>query len=170
MAVRRRLFERIGGFHPALGRRGKSLLGQEQAEFFSRSRAIGAHGLYVPAMSVRHHVPASRLTRRYFQRWWYWKGVSRALVDSMHRRTELGLDLTQVPYVFRVPRFIWGILARSAAAWAAASLRRDAIAAMRHQMSCAYAIGYAKACLSGDTRRSLASIRGSQPAAVSLSR
>src|SRR5688500_9879816 len=60
MAVRRRLVDRIGGFHPELGRRGQSLLGQEQAEFFARARAFGAFGRYVPEMEVHHHVPAAR--------------------------------------------------------------------------------------------------------------
>ena len=41
MAVRRTLIERIGGFRPDLGRNGKALLGQEQAEFFYRSRGSG---------------------------------------------------------------------------------------------------------------------------------
>ena len=60
MAVRRALIDTIGGFDPALGRTGTSLLGQEQAEFFCRSRAIGARGLYSPrwrsATTCRHRV------------------------------------------------------------------------------------------------------------------
>ena len=74
MAVRRSLIDRIGGFDPELGRRGRSLLGQEQAEFFCRSRAVDARGMYEPAMEVHHHVPAIRLTRDYFYRWWYLEG------------------------------------------------------------------------------------------------
>ena len=146
MAVRRRLIERIGGFHPELGRRGRSLLGQEQAEFFARGRAFGARGGYVPAMDVHHHVPASRLTKQYFRRWWFWKGVSRARVDAMHHRTELGLDLHQVPYVARVPRFIWGVMARGAFRCAAAALSRDPRNVARYEMHCAYALGYVRAC------------------------
>lgn len=146
MAVRRTLIDRIGGFHPGLGRRGRSLLGQEQAEFFARARAHGGRGLYVPGMLVHHHVPAARLTKRYFRRWWYWKGVARAHVDAMHQRTELGLDLRSVPYVARTPRFIWGILPRAAARWASAMLARDPRGAARHEMQCAYALGYIRAC------------------------
>ena len=93
MAVRRRLIERIGGFRPDLGRNGRSLLGQEQAEFFYRSRQAGARGLYVPEMVLDHVVPASRLTWSYFWRWWFWKGVSHARVHRLHGRTELGIDL-----------------------------------------------------------------------------
>jgi glycosyltransferase involved in cell wall biosynthesis len=146
MAVRRRLIERIGGFHPELGRRGRSLLGQEQAEFFARGRASGARGCYVPAMEVHHHVPAGRLTKGYFRRWWFWKGVSRARVDAMHRRTELGLDLERVPYVVRVPRFVWGGLARATVRGASAIMRGDSRNAARQEMHCAYALGYIRAC------------------------
>ncbi|MGH8636968.1 MAG: glycosyltransferase, partial [Burkholderiales bacterium] len=113
MAVRRRLIERIGGFRPDLGRNGKSLLGQEQAEFFYRSREAGARGLYVPAMRLDHVVPASRLTRSYFRRWWYWKGISHARVHRMHGRTELGLDLLRMPRIFGVPRFVLGNVVRN---------------------------------------------------------
>jgi glycosyltransferase involved in cell wall biosynthesis len=146
MAVRRRLIERIGGFHPELGRRGRSLLGQEQAEFLARAHAAAAHGVYVPAMRVEHHVPADRLSKSYFRRWWYWKGVSRARVDLMHRRTELGLDLQHVPYIAKVPRYVWGQLPRGVWHWLVAVLRRDVRAAARHEMRAIFALGYIRAC------------------------
>ena len=146
MAVRRRLIERIGGFHPELGRRGRSLLGQEQAEFLARAHAATARGLYVPSMRVAHHVPADRLSKSYFRRWWYWKGVSRARVDLMHRRTELGLDLQRVPYIAKVPRFVWGQLPRGAWHWLGARLRGDHQAAARHEMRAVFALGYIRAC------------------------
>jgi hypothetical protein len=146
MAARRRLIEQIGGFHPELGRRGRSLLGQEQAEFFSRARAAGARGIYTPSMALRHHVPAERLTRRYFRRWWFWKGVSRARVDAMHGRTELGLDLHTVPHVARVPRYVWGQIPRAAARWAAAACTGNAQAAMRQAMRLCYSAGYVREC------------------------
>lgn len=152
MAVRRLLIERIGGFHPELGRRGGSLLGQEQAEFLARARASGARGGYVPGMEVHHHVPATRLTKHYFRRWWFWKGVSRARVDAMHHRTELGLDLEHVPYVLGVPRFIWGCLARGALQCVVTRVNRDVLNTARHQMQCAYALGYVRACWRRDAR------------------
>jgi hypothetical protein len=120
MAVRRRLVEKIGGFRPDLGRNGKSLLGQEQAEFFYRSRATGSRGLYVPSMVLDHVVPASRLTRNYFRRWWFWKGVSHARVHRIHRQTELGIDLSRAPRVLGVPRFLFGNVVRNLAGWAKA--------------------------------------------------
>jgi glycosyltransferase involved in cell wall biosynthesis len=148
MAIRRSLVDRIGGFHPELGRRGRSLLGQEQAEFFARARARGVRGRYVPAMEVWHHVSPTRLTRQYFRTWWYWKGVSRARVEGMHRQTELGLDLTRVPHVASVPRYVWGQLPRGVLQWARAVLAGDRYAAMRHHMSLMFALGYVRGCWS----------------------
>jgi hypothetical protein len=104
-------------------------------------------------MELRHHVPASRLTRQYFRRWWFWKGVSRARVDAMHRQTELGLDLRGVPYVAHVPRFIWGLLVRALWRWARAVVIGDRLDATRFEMQSAYAVGYARACLMRDARQ-----------------
>ena len=117
MAVRRTLFDRIGMFSVSLGRSGDSLLGQEQAEFFYRSREAGARGLYVPSMQVYHHAPAARLTKKYFRRWWLWRGISRARFDRLHPLTEAGLDLSHVPHLFGVPRFIFGTALRDLRRW-----------------------------------------------------
>jgi hypothetical protein len=64
----------------------------------------------------------------------------------MHQRTELGLDLRTVPYVARVPRFVWGLLARAAMRWAGAAIGGDVQGAARYEMRCAYALGYIRAC------------------------
>jgi glucosyl-dolichyl phosphate glucuronosyltransferase len=146
MAVRRRLVDRVGGFHPELGRRGASLLGQEQAEFFSRARACGVRGLYVPGMKVRHCVPAARLTLGYFLRWWFWKGVSRARVDRIHGVTELGLQLQGVPHVAGVPRYVWGQIPRVAARGLRALVHGRRPELMRHVMHLVYCLGYIRAC------------------------
>jgi glucosyl-dolichyl phosphate glucuronosyltransferase len=147
MAVKRSLIERIGGFRPDLGRNGRALLGQEQAEFFYRSRYTGARGLYVPEMLLDHLVSGSRLTRSYFRRWWYWKGVSHARVHRMHGSTELGVDLRAVPRIAGVPRFIFGNLARSAAAWVTAWTRRSPAARAEAWLSMMYCLGYCREML-----------------------
>lgn len=148
MAVRRSLVDRIGGFDPALGRTGTSLLGQEQAEFFCRSRAIGAHGLYVPEMSLHHHVPASRLTRTYFRRWWFWKGISKFRLEQRHPVTELGIDLSRVPKVAGVPRFMFGSALRDGIGWLRALASFDSVDRMRHEMMLCYFAGYVRAFFS----------------------
>ncbi len=152
MAVRRKLIERIGGFDPTLGRRGHSLIGQEQAEFFCRSRAAGARGLYVPAMVLYHHVPAARLTRRYFRRWWYWKGVARSRLEQRHPVTELGVDLTRVVRVGGIPRFMIGSAIRDVAGWLAAVLSLDAVDRMRHETMLCYFAGYLRGARSAGAK------------------
>ena len=144
MAVRRTLIEMIGGFRPDLGRNGKSLLGQEQAEFFYRSREVGARGLYVPAMVLDHVVPSGRLTRSYFRRWWYWKGVSHARVHQMHGRTELNLDVRRVPRLLGLPRYVFGSAARNAAGWIRALVSRDPARRAEHWLALAYYAGYCR--------------------------
>ena len=142
MTVRRELVETVGGFRVDLGRTGGSLLGQEQAEFFYRTRAAGARGLYVPEMILDHHVPARRLTHSYFRRWWYWKGISQARVHRMHGRTELGVDLSDVRRFFGIPLFIVRCLVTDAVAAVWALVSGDLRTAAEREMMAWYAAGY----------------------------
>jgi glycosyltransferase involved in cell wall biosynthesis len=142
MCLRRALIERVGGFREDLGRSGASLLGQEQAEFFCRSRAAGARGLYVPTAELEHFVPAARLTRRYFRRWWFWKGVSHARLHRIHPVTEVGIDLSRTPHLFSVPRYLFGNAIRHAGGWVQTVVRQDRVARVRHAMALVYCAGY----------------------------
>jgi glycosyltransferase involved in cell wall biosynthesis len=142
MAVRRSLIDAIGGFRPDLGRNGRSLLGQEQAEFFCRSRAAGARGLYVPEMILAHHVPAARLTRQYYRRWWLWKGISHARLHRLQTVTELGVDLRTTPRIFGVPRFMYRNALGHGAGWMRALARGDARARAEEAMALLYFAGY----------------------------
>src|SRR5690349_15503593 len=80
VAYRREVFERVGLFDSRLGRKAGTLRNQAQREWHLRARAAGARGFYVPEMVVHHLVPAERLQKRYFRRWLYWHGISRALL------------------------------------------------------------------------------------------
>ena len=142
MAVRRSLIERVGGFNAALGRRGASLLGQEQAEFFLRCRRIGARGSYIPGLQLEHVVAANRLSLRYFCRWWFWKGISQARWYRMHGETELGVDLTKVSRVFGIPRFVFGGMIAETAHALGAVLRRRTADAVDHFFMLAFYAGY----------------------------
>ena len=144
VAFRREAIDRAGGFVTTLGRsNSRVLLGQELPEFFRRTRAFGARGLYVPEMRVAHWVPAARMTRSYFRRWWFGKGVSRARVDRLHPVTELGLDLRSVRHIAGVPRFMFGDLLRDLKAWMRGLSRGDRVEAMQGQTRACYFAGYA---------------------------
>jgi glycosyltransferase involved in cell wall biosynthesis len=144
MTIRRELIERIGGFHPDLGRTGHCLLGQEQADFFYRSRNAGARGLYVPDAVLDHTVPASRLNRAYFRRWWYWKGLSHARLHAFHHVTELGLDLRTTPRIGGVPLYIFRLFGQHLTGWIAATLLGRRRERAEHFCVMAYVIGYAR--------------------------
>ena len=143
MAVRRALIDSVGGFDPAFGRTGTSLLGQEQAEFFCRTRAHGARGAYAPDMELHHHVPASRLTRKYFRRWWLWKGISRSRLHRIHPQSDAGVDLRAAKRVAGVPLFAIKAMARHVVDGLGSLARRDVIGATRHEMMAAYYAGFA---------------------------
>jgi glycosyltransferase involved in cell wall biosynthesis len=143
MAARRSLFERIGMFRADLGRSsGTLVMGQEVPELLVRARAAGLRGVYVPAMHVRHHIPAKRLDRAYFRRWWYGKGVSRAMLEAAQPITEMGIDLRQTPHVLGVPRYMYGCAVRDLAGWLRHTLGGRATDAFRHAMMLAYFRGY----------------------------
>lgn len=144
MAVRREVFDRIGVFRPDLGRTGGRLvLGQEVPELLLRARAAGIRGLYLPAMTVDHHIPARRLTPAYFRQWWFGKGVSRAALDRMQPVTEGGVDLRRTPHLIRLPRFMYGTLARDLTGLLRESLAGRPAQAFRHQMMICFFAGYA---------------------------
>jgi hypothetical protein len=61
-------------------------------------------GYYDPELTVRHLVPAARLTRRYFRQWFFWHGKTQALMlDDLYPQ----LDMARVPHVARIPRFAY---------------------------------------------------------------
>ena len=142
MAVRRTLIDAVGGFDPTLGRTATSLLGQEVPEFFCRTQAHGARGVYAPDMKLHHHVPAGRLTRRYFRRWWFGKGISRSRLHRIHPRSA-DTDLSAAKRVAGVPLFALRAMARHVLDGLGSLLRRDVIGATRHEMMLAYYAGFA---------------------------
>ena len=146
MAVRRDVFAAAGNFRADLGRSGgRVVMGQEVPEWLIRARRAGFTGLYVPAMEVRHHVPAARLTKNYFRRWWFGKGVSRAALEEMQPVTDYGVDLRKTPHIFGVPRFMYGTLVRDVVGWVRETFGRRPAAAFRHQMGICYFAGYCSA-------------------------
>ncbi len=105
--IRRSLLERAGPYSADLGRTpGGRLLSCEDEDMFVRLLAAGGRGFYRPDLIIHHYVPAERMTRRYFRRWCFWRGVSLGLIDR--RRP------APVRYLFGVPRYLFGIAARGA--------------------------------------------------------
>jgi glucosyl-dolichyl phosphate glucuronosyltransferase len=70
-----------GGFDPRLDRAGSRLLSSGDVFMVKQVMRRGYSCLYHPAMSVRHRVPAERLTQRWFRHRYYWQGISDAAME-----------------------------------------------------------------------------------------
>jgi glucosyl-dolichyl phosphate glucuronosyltransferase len=140
MAFRRSAFERAGPFDPQTGRKAGTLLGQEVREWCIRARAAGVRGFYAPDMAVQHIIPASRLTKRYFRRWFYWRGISRARLYAkagldMEAPERTTIDFRTVPHILGVPRYLYRKALASLAGCLTAALRGDGAASFDHELS-----------------------------------
>jgi glycosyltransferase involved in cell wall biosynthesis len=149
VAYRRGVFGTAGLFDGRLGRVAGTLRNQAQREWHLRARAAGARGFYLPQMVVDHIVAADRLEKQYFRRWFYWHGISRALLcrnggldveepESMTHSGErrlLGLPLSVYPKALRSARsLVWHSIRRDASAfeyelwlWFFAGLLRESL-------------------------------------------
>ena len=87
MALPRALVEAEGGFSPRLDRTGRSLMSNGDVMMQLRTMRRGYACFYDPAIAVKHHIHASRLTKKWFVRRLYMEGVSGAImlvdIDSL---------------------------------------------------------------------------------------
>jgi glycosyltransferase involved in cell wall biosynthesis len=104
MSFRRASLRLIDGFRSGIGRVGTKPLGCEETELSIRIHdATGGSILYVPEARVRHFVPASRTTLRYFVSRCWAEGISKAAVARL-TRSRAALT-TERAYVLRtLPR------------------------------------------------------------------
>jgi glycosyltransferase involved in cell wall biosynthesis len=120
--VRRTALARVGPYAANLGRTGERLLSCEDEDMFKRLLASGARGLYRPDLIVHHHIAPERVTRGYFRRWCFWRGVSLGMLDR-HAPAP-------VVHVLGVPRYMIGV-ALGGTVKALAGLLRSPDAAQR---------------------------------------
>jgi len=102
----RAILNRVGLYNTSLGRTDKRLLAGEDDDMYQRLLAAGAQGLYIPDLIIYHHIPRERLTKSYFRRWCFWRGVSSGLIDRERR--------LPVAYLGGIPRYLYGEAARGA--------------------------------------------------------
>jgi len=117
--IRRAALEKVGLYMTTLGRTGARLLAGEDEHMYRRLLASGAKGLYLPELKIYHLIPAARLTREYYRRWSFWRGVSCGVLDRDQPQA--------VPYFFGVPRYLFGAACRGLVKWSTAPIRRAAV-------------------------------------------
>jgi glycosyltransferase involved in cell wall biosynthesis len=148
-ATRREAFDRTDLFDNRLGRKAGTLRNQAQREWHLRARDAGLRGFYVPEMVVHHVVDADRLQKHYFRRWYYWHGISRAILFAklgvdMDAPDTSQLDFSKVPRIAGVPRYMYRTLAEHAKDFLQARLRRDSVSAFQHELWLCFFAGIAK--------------------------
>ncbi|MDL2224298.1 glycosyltransferase [Bacteroidales bacterium OttesenSCG-928-M06] len=73
---KKNLFIKYGGFNINLGRKGSSLMGAEDKDFFLRLIENGVKCYYLPTAKIYHHIPPAKLTEDFFNRITYAIGKS----------------------------------------------------------------------------------------------
>jgi GT2 family glycosyltransferase len=136
LAIRRDVFTQVGGFPAHLGKLRGTLLSGEDHELCRRVQDAGFRAMYVPAVAVQHWVPADRARVSYFLRWFYWSGITHAIMDA-DRSATTGRAIHGLPLY---------LATRAVTATAAALLTLATCnwtSALNHALDVAFAAGYA---------------------------
>ncbi|HZT75627.1 MAG TPA: glycosyltransferase family 2 protein [Vicinamibacterales bacterium] len=149
MAMRRGAIDRVGGFDVRIGRKAGTLLGQEVREWCLRAHAAGLTGYYVPTIVVRHLIPHDRLTKAYFRRWFFWRGISRAMLYAetgldMDKPEQSTLDFSRVPHIAGVPRYMFRGAIAALRDSAVAAVKNDPVASFERELYLWFFAGVAK--------------------------
>jgi len=96
-------------------------------------------GFYSPNLVVHHVIPQDRLTKKYFRKWFYWHGISRAILYhnnrlDMESPERTALDFSKVPHIAGVPRYLFRTCIKKFFSSWAALVRRDAIARFEDEL------------------------------------
>jgi glycosyltransferase involved in cell wall biosynthesis len=132
LAFARDALVRIGGWRTDLGKVNNTLISGEDHEIFMRLRRYGLYsGYYDPEVSVRHFIPPGRLTRAYFRQWFFWNGKTQALMlKDLHPE----IDMTRVPTIAGVPRFLYRQSLAQLWRWIRSMGRTDALPAVMEEL------------------------------------
>jgi glucosyl-dolichyl phosphate glucuronosyltransferase len=146
LAFKRETFELVGLWDTRIGRKAGTLLGQEVREWLLRARGAGLKGVYIPEMIVHHVIPEDRLNKRYFRRWFYWNGISRAMLYQkspvdMLAPEETALDFSKVPHIMGVPRYLYRAVLRSATGVLRSKLAGREAASFDHELWLCFFLG-----------------------------
>jgi GT2 family glycosyltransferase len=137
-AMRRAVFERIGLFDPAFVK-------SQDREIQLRLWRAGGIGLYLPTFAIAVDIPAERLTREYFRKWYTTYGVYHSrmrLLESIDREGRLIDPKTNRAPIFGVPGFLYRELLFSIARGLAELVRLNPDAAFYWENRSRYLLSY----------------------------
>ena len=135
MAIRRDVMRQVGGFSTALGKLRGTLRSGEDDDLCRRVQAAGFSAVYVPRALVHHSVPGHRMRLRYYLAWFYWSGVTLAVLDNAAR--------TPSRKVLGLPGYLVRRAATSLAGLPSAALSGESVKAIERILDVAFTAGYA---------------------------
>jgi glucosyl-dolichyl phosphate glucuronosyltransferase len=86
----RQIEDEVRNINSELGHTGKKLLSGEDTCIAFKIQKRGWDVRYIPAISIHHKIVPGRLTRKWFASRYYWEGVSRARLDHLLKRRNMG--------------------------------------------------------------------------------
>ncbi|MBR4564637.1 MAG: glycosyltransferase [Paludibacteraceae bacterium] len=92
-AYRKSVFDKVGYFNTALGRKGNSLMGAEEKDIFDKMHSFGMQIMYIPSPVLHHIIPQKKLEKDYFDR------LTTQIGISERKRT---LAISKTKYVKRL--------------------------------------------------------------------
>lgn len=134
LAVRRDVFTAAGGFPTHLGKLRGTLLSGEDHELCRRVQAEGHRAVYVPDAVVHHWVPAQRARVGYYLNWFFWSGITHAIMDGP---APAGRAVAGLPF------YLLRRAASGSAGVVAALLSARPTLALTRAIDVAFAAGYA---------------------------
>lgn len=150
LALRRDVVAQVGGWRTDLGKVDNTLIAGEDRELCVRLYRAGLYaGFYDPSVCVRHYVPAARMTRAYFRRWFYWHGRTMARMASEYFTD---LDFSRVAYVGSVPRFMYRQFFEQVGRWLQAAGRSDALSVLIEELRLIEYLGFFSEARRGGAR------------------
>lgn len=75
-AYRKSVFDKVGYFNTALGRKGNSLMGAEEKDIFDKMHSFGMQIMYIPSPVLHHIIPQKKIEKDYFDHWTKQIGIS----------------------------------------------------------------------------------------------
>jgi glycosyltransferase involved in cell wall biosynthesis len=137
MAIKMTIFKKYGGFKVDLG---------EDSEFSSRILKYGCGIIYCPDMLIYHKVLPHRLTKRYFRRWFFSRGIVSYIIDRDYD--------ANAPTLFRIPLWMYRRFIGYIAGWLKCLVIHGTSQRFMYETLLCHFFGYAKSAWSSDVRLS----------------
>jgi glucosyl-dolichyl phosphate glucuronosyltransferase len=137
LAVRRGVFQELGGFSPAVQRVKGGIGSMEDHELVVRMCRSGRWGLYIPGLIAWAAVGSERMTKAYHRRWHTGHGHFYSLLnDAEWERARFRLA--------GVPSHVYRETAKQAVAWCSSVLRGDIDAAFQSECRLRFFYGFVR--------------------------